>query len=156
MLGSAELWRFWLQGTPCPLQAKTYKMLVPIELHLRRTPGSYRDSKLRALKFLRKKEKTQKLLPGPDPKFLEKLSKNTKTWWTFDIFYQLGGEEGEVRGSRKGGGFIEIPGEGGLPREGGGARGTGRVSAESFLGGGAKYLFRGRNCHQEKYPKRYA
>ena len=70
------------------------------------------------------------------------------------LFFLLGG--GGVRGARGAGGcrsFIENPRRGeGLPGEGGGGRRAGRVSAGNSGGGGAKYLFRGRNSHQEEYP----
>ena len=60
----------------------------------------------------------------------------------------MSGEGGGVRGDRVGGGrfFVEIPkGEGGgLPGEGGGGEGAGRVCARNL--GGAKYFFSGPKC----------
>ena len=68
-----------------------------------------------------------------------------------DIFYFFfsGGGEGGVRVARKGVGFIENPRRGVSSRRGGG-RGTGRVSAGEFGGGGGdSYFFRGPNSYQD-------
>ena len=75
------------------------------------------------------------------------------TWWTSRIFYcffLLRGGEGGVRGVRKEGGLLKIPG-GGSPGRWEGAGGPGGqegVCRESEEGGGVQYLFR------SKFPPR--
>ena len=64
-----------------------------------------------------------------------------KAWWTFRIFFifLLGGGQGGVRSSGRGGGdfWLKIPGAGGSPPAGGGARGEGRGGClRGFCGGG--------------------